>query len=80
MVDYLLGGVPTEDLEYMRKNLSPVALHLDMMHYAGKVKLFSLCIFRLIVFSFFFFLSLYRPDSVFVDRGSYGGLYLEIQI
>lgn len=30
--DYLLGGIPSTDLEYMRKSLSPTVVHRDMMH------------------------------------------------
>lgn len=44
--DYLLGGVPAKDLKFIRRNVAPVALHCDMMHYATKVK---------VIFPWFFF-------------------------
>lgn len=58
--DYLFGGIPLEDLKYLRKNISRFTLHQDMMHYATKVKssspLFFICCFCLFVlFSLFLY-------------------------
>lgn len=47
--EYLLGGVPPDDLEFFRKVVSPSALHRNMMHYMTKVKtsspMFFVCCF-----------------------------------